>query len=143
MDVVHYGTGNKPGTAGFEKEVAQSTITRLWDRKSDGGFPGKTNIFFWQMLPTQRVHALSPGPIVTPLANSVDKETKELKRRLRDVIDPGRDLGHVDGKKTATSSEKVEIAKAGRLPEQEQQEKTGMDEAKQQSLGSRACEDCT
>lgn len=24
-------------------------------------------------------------------------ETKELKRRLRDVIDPGRSLGHVDG----------------------------------------------
>lgn len=25
--------------------------------------------------------------------------TKELKKRVRDVIDPGRDLGHVDGKK--------------------------------------------
>jgi hypothetical protein len=35
---------------------------RLWDRKTDGGFP----------------------------------ETKELKRRVRDVIQPGRDLGHVD-----------------------------------------------
>lgn len=27
-------------------------------------------------------------------------ETKELKRRVRDVIDPKRDLGHVDGKKS-------------------------------------------
>jgi hypothetical protein len=26
-------------------------------------------------------------------------ETKELKRRVRDIIDPSRDLGHVDGKK--------------------------------------------
>jgi len=26
-------------------------------------------------------------------------ETKELKRRVRDIIEPGRDLGHVDGKK--------------------------------------------
>ena len=26
-------------------------------------------------------------------------ETKELKRRVRDIIDPGRDLGHVDGNK--------------------------------------------
>ena len=25
-------------------------------------------------------------------------ETKELKRRVRDIIEPGRDLGHVDGK---------------------------------------------
>ncbi|KAK0738504.1 Rdx family-domain-containing protein [Schizothecium vesticola] len=39
-----------------------TTTTRLWDRKSDGGFP----------------------------------ETKELKRRVRDVIQPGRSLGHVD-----------------------------------------------
>jgi hypothetical protein len=27
-------------------------------------------------------------------------ETKELKKRVRDVIDPKRDLGHVDGKKS-------------------------------------------
>jgi hypothetical protein len=26
-------------------------------------------------------------------------ETKELKRKVRDIIDPKRDLGHVDGKK--------------------------------------------
>ena len=26
-------------------------------------------------------------------------ETKELKKRVRDLIDPSRDLGHVDGKK--------------------------------------------
>ncbi|KAG6016198.1 hypothetical protein E4U54_002041 [Claviceps lovelessii] len=26
-------------------------------------------------------------------------EVKELKRRVRDVVDPGRHLGHVDGKK--------------------------------------------
>lgn len=26
-------------------------------------------------------------------------ETKEIKRRVRDIIDPNRDLGHVDGKK--------------------------------------------
>ncbi|KFH48943.1 hypothetical protein ACRE_001520 [Hapsidospora chrysogenum ATCC 11550] len=36
-------------------------------------------------------------------------ETKELKRRVRDVIEPGRDLGHVDrdhGKKSAAKDEK-------------------------------------
>jgi hypothetical protein len=35
-------------------------------------------------------------------------ETKELKKRVRDIIEPGRDLGHVDGKKSlagATASE--------------------------------------
>ncbi|KAF7948816.1 hypothetical protein EAE96_008003 [Botrytis aclada] len=31
-------------------------------------------------------------------------ETKELKKRLRNIIDPSRDLGHVDGKKSTTSS---------------------------------------
>ncbi|KAK3899904.1 Rdx family-domain-containing protein [Staphylotrichum tortipilum] len=40
----------------------QTQTVRLWDRKTDGGFP----------------------------------ETKELKRRVRDVVAPGRDLGHVD-----------------------------------------------
>lgn len=40
----------------------ETKTTRLWDRKSDGGFP----------------------------------ETKELKRRVRDVVQPGRSLGHVD-----------------------------------------------
>ncbi|KAF8863759.1 hypothetical protein BDZ45DRAFT_712112 [Acephala macrosclerotiorum] len=30
-------------------------------------------------------------------------ETKELKRRVRDIIDPSRDLGHVDGKKSTPS----------------------------------------
>ncbi|THV55677.1 hypothetical protein BGAL_0005g00560 [Botrytis galanthina] len=29
-------------------------------------------------------------------------ETKELKKRLRNIIDPSRDLGHVDGKKSTT-----------------------------------------
>jgi hypothetical protein len=40
-------------------------------------------------------------------------ETKELKRRVRDVIEPGRDLGHVDrdhGKKKE-ESKKDETAK--------------------------------
>ncbi|KAL2074516.1 hypothetical protein VTL71DRAFT_8294 [Oculimacula yallundae] len=31
-------------------------------------------------------------------------ETKELKRRVRDIIDPKRDLGHVDGKKNASAN---------------------------------------
>jgi len=43
----------------------ETRSTRLWDRKTEGGFP----------------------------------ETKELKKRVRDIIDPGRDLGHVDGRK--------------------------------------------
>ncbi|KAF7934236.1 uncharacterized protein EAE97_008596 [Botrytis byssoidea] len=31
-------------------------------------------------------------------------ETKELKKRLRNIIDPSRDLGHVDGKKSTTTA---------------------------------------
>ena len=38
-------------------------------------------------------------------------ETKELKRRVRDCIDPERDLGHVDGKKVV---KEVEAAGEGR-----------------------------
>jgi predicted Rdx family selenoprotein len=32
-------------------------------------------------------------------------ETKELKRRVRDIIDPGRNLGHVDVKKSVPATE--------------------------------------
>ncbi|TGO32128.1 hypothetical protein BHYA_0349g00080 [Botrytis hyacinthi] len=31
-------------------------------------------------------------------------ETKELKKRLRNIIDPSRDLGHVDGKKSTSTA---------------------------------------
>ena len=49
-------------------------------------------------------------------------ETKELKRRVRDVVEPGRDLGHVDRdyprkeKKEEKVNEKNE-EKAGRKQE--------------------------
>ncbi|KAK2700751.1 hypothetical protein QWA68_000280 [Fusarium oxysporum] len=41
-------------------------------------------------------------------------ETKELKRRVRDVIEPGRDLGHVDrdhGKEETAKDKPVETEK--------------------------------
>lgn len=38
-------------------------------------------------------------------------ETKELKRRVRDVIAPGRDLGHVD-RAAAKAAEAAEAAEA-------------------------------
>lgn len=54
-------------------------------------------------------------------------ETKELKRRVRDVIEPGRNLGHVDrdhGKPTAAEEAKTEV--------------TGSDT----THGTKECEDC-
>lgn len=57
-------------------------------------------------------------------------ETKELKRRVRDVIEPGRDLGHVDRNharpNTTTSPNATgtsnELAKAGTTEAQQQQQ---------------------
>ena len=54
-------------------------------------------------------------------------ETKELKRRVRDVIEPGRNLGHVDrdhGKPVAAEESKTEA--------------TGSDATQ----GTKECEDC-
>jgi predicted Rdx family selenoprotein len=48
-----------------EVGAMQEHVKRLWDRRSEGGFP----------------------------------EIKELKKRVRDCVEPGRDLGHVDRKK--------------------------------------------
>jgi len=68
IDIVHAGPRSKiEREAGVSSTTlrGQPTTTRLWDRKTESGFP----------------------------------ETKELKRRVRDIIEPGRDLGHVDGNK--------------------------------------------
>jgi hypothetical protein len=61
-------------------------------------------------------------------------ETKELKRRVRDVVEPGRDLGHVDGKHT----KKTEENKAAQP--QQAEEKAVQGEASQG--GDKKCEDC-
>lgn len=74
-------------------------------------------------------------------------ETKELKRRVRDVIEPGRNLGHVDrdhGKPTA-----VAVAAAAEEKQQTgadgkgQQQDGGVEEATTaQAQAPAACEDC-
>ncbi|KAI8721003.1 hypothetical protein NCS52_00546600 [Fusarium sp. LHS14.1] len=61
-------------------------------------------------------------------------ETKELKRRVRDVVEPGRDLGHVDGK----HAKKTEENKAAQP--QQTEEKAVQGEASQG--GDKKCEDC-
>ncbi|KAL2693827.1 hypothetical protein Neosp_000393 [[Neocosmospora] mangrovei] len=61
-------------------------------------------------------------------------ETKELKRRVRDVVEPGRDLGHVDGK----HAKKTEENKAAQP--QQVEEKVVQGEASQG--GDKKCEDC-
>lgn len=60
--------------------------TVLWDRKTDGGFP-ETKVCARNRL------------IDNPKNQHLLTVSQELKKRVRDVIDPGRDLGHVDGKK--------------------------------------------
>lgn len=54
----------QPGTGGVFQIEANGQ--RIWERKSDGGFP----------------------------------EITELKRRVRDVVCPERELGHIDRKGT-------------------------------------------
>ncbi|PQE16018.1 selT selW selH seleno domain-containing protein [Rutstroemia sp. NJR-2017a WRK4] len=54
-------------------------------------------------------------------------ETKELKKRVRNIIDPTRDLGHVDGKKSdqsipATTSTTTESSSAPSQPATQTQE---------------------
>lgn len=65
-------------------------------------------------------------------------ETKELKRRVRDVIEPGRDLGHVD-----RDHAKPAAAAAATVAGKEQSE-TGNkteEEGKKDDAG-KECEDC-
>ena len=67
-------------------------------------------------------------------------ETKELKRRVRDAIEPGRNLGHVD-RDHAKSGE----APARTLQQQQQQTQTQptvTGPAGNDGGGGKACEDC-
>jgi predicted Rdx family selenoprotein len=93
----------------------------LWDRKAEGGFPGKR-----MMSRVQR-------------RCSFLLETKVLKQLLRDRIDPKRDLGHSDkhGKK---KEEKTGVTSQG-----ETQEQKGSREAAdvKRNPDGTVCEDCT
>ncbi|GFP52220.1 hypothetical protein TASIC1_0001037200 [Trichoderma asperellum] len=66
-------------------------------------------------------------------------ETKELKRRVRDVIEPGRDLGHVDRdhRRPAASTETKTVEEGNAKEEEKEPE-----EKKQDSAAGVACEDC-
>lgn len=60
--------------------------------------------------------AAAPGRVLWDRkADGGFPETKELKRRVRDVIDPGRDLGHVDrhDKKSKSNSDEPSEEVAG------------------------------
>lgn len=62
-------------------------------------------------------------------------ETKELKRRVRDVIEPGRDLGHVDrnhARPSATpAADEARATTGGQGQQQQEGEEGGKAQAKQ------------
>ncbi|KAK4189510.1 Rdx family-domain-containing protein [Podospora australis] len=71
-------------------------------------------------------------------------ETKELKRRVRDVIEPGRDLGHVDRdydkkKKTEEDEAGKEKAETG---EGEGAAAAACEVKNEGEEGGKVCEDC-
>lgn len=64
-------------------------------------------------------------------------ETKELKRRVRDVIEPGRDLGHVDRNHAVEAREAaVAAVPAPGAPA------AGSNKPEADAAGKEACEDC-
>ncbi|EPS38734.1 hypothetical protein H072_7529 [Dactylellina haptotyla CBS 200.50] len=79
-------------------------------------------------------------------------ETKELKKKVRDIIDPQRDLGHVDGKKSAAnppdqpSQESKDVAArvvddSVEASKKQDDDQTVLDQTKE-AKGKAACEDC-
>lgn len=77
-------------------------------------------------------------------------ETKELKKRVRDIIDPGRDLGHVDGKKSVPSRTTADASTLGDSAQMRMESisaaavgKDGeKDEEIKRNLQGLRCEDC-
>jgi len=68
-------------------------------------------------------------------------ETKILKQRVRDAIDPGRDLGHVDGKKS-TVREGLDSPAAAFASQTTAEEKSPSPSSGQKSKPREVCEDC-
>lgn len=62
-------------------------------------------------LNIQKLNIIIPNP-----------ETKELKRRVRDIIEPGRNLGHVDGKKRIVPVTDTHLMRLGEIEGNEEQE---------------------
>ncbi|KAI9817797.1 MAG: hypothetical protein M1827_000916 [Pycnora praestabilis] len=98
VEIVHADVTSPPSALDSveENDGAETSTpwqTRvLWDRRAEGGFP-------------ERSDGEDEGAYlrVYILINFVP-ETKELKKRLRDIIDPSRDLGHVDRTHSTTRS---------------------------------------
>lgn len=74
----------------YELELEQSSIK---SRHCLNGTPPQ----IWGSVSS---HALQPPTPTTTRLTPNSSETKELKRRVRDIIDPSRNLGHVDGHKS-------------------------------------------
>ncbi|KAI9674579.1 MAG: hypothetical protein M1829_003661 [Trizodia sp. TS-e1964] len=68
----------------MELDAATSRSLTLWDRAVDGGFPGAFCVCFGELR--------RKGWLMV----RVCVDTKVLKCRVRDCIDPARVLGHVD-----------------------------------------------
>ncbi|KAI5845194.1 Rdx family-domain-containing protein [Morchella snyderi] len=68
-------------------------------------------------------------------------ETKELKKRVRDVIDPSRDLGHVDGRKKPSTETTISPVVRGAGEQAGQAQKTNPACTPKDGGGS-TCEDC-
>ncbi|KAL9130951.1 MAG: hypothetical protein Q9217_000997 [Psora testacea] len=81
IDLIHAVSPSR----GQQQEVR---IARLWDRNSGGGFPGTCHI-------SSRVALFGVGCWFAHILWHA-KEVKQLKQLVRDIIDPDRDLGHVD-----------------------------------------------
>ncbi|EFX00548.1 selenoprotein domain containing protein [Grosmannia clavigera kw1407] len=66
-------------------------------------------------------------------------ETKELKRRVRDVIAPGRDLGHVD---RAAAKEAKSISASAPASESTAAATSPLTETRKNNMPAQVCEDC-
>ncbi|PQE03013.1 selT selW selH seleno domain-containing protein [Rutstroemia sp. NJR-2017a BVV2] len=108
--VTLYHAGKNDDNEGVKDENGEVKIQThvIWDRKVEGGFPGM--FCFISLASFSKEDVSLPGLGITEehvnRSGSIPgsaSQTKELKKRVRNIIDPTRDLGHVDGKKYFSS----------------------------------------
>lgn len=135
---------SQPPSSSASDDAISISETLLWDRKTHGGFPGKFRAgrfvlqitFFFLLLLTTIFCCCT--------------EVKQLKSLVRNIIDPSRDLGHVDralkASKTEVPAEAAPKGTGDTLQADQGKDEEGKDQGKvdetNQESQKDACQDC-
>ena len=153
LDCVPQATGSGAGNGEEAQLRAQNVL--IWDRKAEGGFPGECILgqHMSSISASLRGYGFHLSECIERhylFSLSLLAETKVLKQRVRDHIEPAKDLGHSDkhgkqgSKKQESADDDAKQKMADQSAEIVQQEVERVAEENGVKLNDdgTVCEDC-